>query len=464
MEITSSRVSVFEVVLNLNHWDAMTSRDIPGFAQRVMDLIPTTARHKCIAGTPGGFHAELVKGTNFGHVVEHVLLELVHLADTEAPEYTGWTKSLGNGRYVIHYGAPDFLTGRLAAILAVEIVRDLQRGQTPDLDQHIANVQHPRAYFSRTNAAAIDLWDGAESETDALVHEPVPTLTGRQLQNLSNLFALVRPDFPALHHAWALAFQVYGGDFARGIQDKVELIHPDRSFASLSRGDYTTYFNGVTNFCRMMRTLRIPLNFVSHAAWLYKNMIQVAILDRSSKETETQNQAIGDLDDFYQNIFHSILQGYTTLPELATTPEDVTVCSFRARQVRQDTVLVVDDDVMARRVARNILEHHDLNTQGARNGIEALHILAEEEAGIGLVILDLVMPGTPGEVVCQQIRHNHPHLKIILCSGFSIDNRYRQCLVEREVCFLAKPFGVQKLVDLVRELMDLKIAGTAAGR
>jgi len=458
MEITSAGVSVFEVVLNLKQWEGVLSHDIPGFAQSLIDLMPTTANHKCISGQKGGFHTELIRGTNFGHVVEHVLLELIHLAYPNDPEYTGWTKSLGDGKYVIHYGAPDFLTGRLAAILAVEIVSDLQRRRTPDFATIISQVQHPRSYFSRESAPALDLIDGLDAEDESLKNEPVPELTSHQYERLSTMFQAVSDSLPGVHLRWAAAFRSYGGEFARGVQDKVELIHPDRSLPSLIAGDFTTYFHGVTNFCRMMRTLRIPLNFVSHACWLFKNLLQVVVLDYTAAESIDQDRAIADLDDFYQNVFHQILVGFSILPELEAEPDRLSVCGFRSRRVRRDSVLVVDDDVMARRIARNILRHHNISTRGARDGLEALQILAEDNAEIGLVLLDLVMPGTPGEVVCRRIREAHPNMKIILCSGFSIDGSYRNHLIDHEVCFLGKPFKVADLVNMVRELMDFDAA------
>ncbi len=52
----------------------------PGFVTRLTGLLPGLAGHHCAARRPGGFLAALRRGTYFGHVTEHVTLELSHLA------------------------------------------------------------------------------------------------------------------------------------------------------------------------------------------------------------------------------------------------------------------------------------------------------------------------------------------------------------------------------------------------
>ncbi|HKY31486.1 MAG TPA: cyanophycin synthetase [Candidatus Polarisedimenticolia bacterium] len=52
------------------------SRDVSGFNQALVSLLPGLREHTCAAGAPGGFVSRLEEGTYFGHVVEHVALEL----------------------------------------------------------------------------------------------------------------------------------------------------------------------------------------------------------------------------------------------------------------------------------------------------------------------------------------------------------------------------------------------------
>lgn len=100
------------------------SREFPGFNELLLELLPGLAKHHCCSEREGGFAERLRDGTYFGHVVEHVALELTDLAG--APVFHGKTRSGGEpGVYniIIEYKAEKG-TERLLR-LAVEIVESL---------------------------------------------------------------------------------------------------------------------------------------------------------------------------------------------------------------------------------------------------------------------------------------------------------------------------------------------------
>jgi cyanophycin synthetase len=88
--------------------DALTGQetsDCPGFARRLTDALPGLAGHHCAAGRPGGFLDALARGTYFGHVTEHVALELSALAGREV--HFGRTVWAGaEGRYDVIMECP----------------------------------------------------------------------------------------------------------------------------------------------------------------------------------------------------------------------------------------------------------------------------------------------------------------------------------------------------------------------
>src|SRR3982751_1178461 len=62
--------------------DELTGRetsDVTGFTERLLRALPGLAEHHCAAGAPGGFVSRLRGGTYFGHVTEHVCIELSQL-------------------------------------------------------------------------------------------------------------------------------------------------------------------------------------------------------------------------------------------------------------------------------------------------------------------------------------------------------------------------------------------------
>ena len=463
MEITSTRISVYEIIVDLKQWDDQLTDQVPGFADTLIRFMPSTREHKCMSGETGGFHEELINGTNFGHVVEHVLLELIRLSHPDAGEFTGWTRSLGNGEYVIHYGAPDFLTGRLAAIFGVEIVQQLQRGSFPDLDTYLMHMQNPMEFFSREgrgegvfpvsgNSQLIQEMELADS---IQVKDPAPMISDWQRRSLMQMMGSVCTELPDLRSRWQDAFLSFGGEFARGIVDKVEILNPDCFSRQLLAGNIDTYFQGVSNLSHMLRSMGIPINFVTHSAWLYKNLLLLAVLETLDGDEEARAAAVGDLDDFYMNVLQSIREGFERTDTIPSPMDKVTLCGFRARQVNRKTVLVVDDDTMARQVARDILEYNGIMTLAAADGVGALGVMAKHRTAVGVVLLDLILPGINGMAVCRRIMDGYPSTRIILTSGYPIKDRTDLCLTEHEVTFLEKPYRSGELVSTVRDLLDL---------
>jgi cyanophycin synthetase len=62
--------------LRLEDLAGRETSDVTGFAERLLRTLPGLAEHHCAAGAPGGFVSRLRGGTYFGHVTEHVCLEL----------------------------------------------------------------------------------------------------------------------------------------------------------------------------------------------------------------------------------------------------------------------------------------------------------------------------------------------------------------------------------------------------
>jgi cyanophycin synthetase len=71
--------------LDLGELVERESREFKGFNERLLTLLPGIQNHHCSLGRPGGFVTRLDEGTYFGHVVEHVALELTDLCGIGKP-------------------------------------------------------------------------------------------------------------------------------------------------------------------------------------------------------------------------------------------------------------------------------------------------------------------------------------------------------------------------------------------
>ncbi len=120
----------------------------------------------------------------------------------------------------------------------------------------------------------------------------------------------------------------------------------------------------------------------------------------------------------------------------------------------KETILLVDDEAIIADTTKEILEMLGYRTMLAGSGQEAVAVFMEKKTSIDLVILDLVMPGMGGAKVFEALRTINSGIKIILYSGYVL-NEEIQGLLDRGGCsFIQKPFGIEDLSAKIREVID----------
>ena len=104
---------VLEVWLDLGRLEDFPSNTIEGFTERLTGLLPALIEHHCGVGERGGFIQRLTEGTWAGHVMEHVVIELLNLAGM--PTGFGQTRSTSqHGVYRMVFRARDEQVARAA--------------------------------------------------------------------------------------------------------------------------------------------------------------------------------------------------------------------------------------------------------------------------------------------------------------------------------------------------------------
>ena len=119
-----------------------------------------------------------------------------------------------------------------------------------------------------------------------------------------------------------------------------------------------------------------------------------------------------------------------------------------------ETVLMVDDESLIRAWAEELLSMAGYKVLTARDGAEALEIFAKESQRISLVILDLVMPGMGGKECAEKLLEIYPGTKILIVSGFSIDESTREFLESHTKGMITKPLKVKEFLQAVRATLD----------
>jgi cyanophycin synthetase len=102
-----------EVWLDLGELEDFPSNLLPGLNDRLAAWLPTLPEHHCGVGEKGGFWQRLVEGTWMGHVLEHVVIELLNLSGM--PTGFGQTRSTSQrGVYRMVFRARDEQVARCA--------------------------------------------------------------------------------------------------------------------------------------------------------------------------------------------------------------------------------------------------------------------------------------------------------------------------------------------------------------
>ena len=140
---------------------------------------------------------------------------------------------------------------------------------------------------------------------------------------------------------------------------------------------------------------------------------------------------------------------------------------LRERGDRRIFALVVDDSITVRRVTQRLLERNGMRVMTARDGMDAVALLAEHVPDI--ILLDIEMPRMDGYEVAAQVRAD-PRLRdvpIIMITS-RVGEKHRARAIELGVDdYLGKPYQESQLIDAIAPLVARRraaVAATGSGR
>ena len=131
-----ARWPMIRMLVDLGELEEFPTVKLPGFADRLLEIIPSLWQHGCSYGEDGGFVRRMKEdeGTWLGHVLEHVAIELQVLAGT--PVSFGKTRGEGlpAGQYNVVYSYVEEAVGLAAGELALRTIRHLLPPEREDYD------------------------------------------------------------------------------------------------------------------------------------------------------------------------------------------------------------------------------------------------------------------------------------------------------------------------------------------
>jgi len=118
-----------------------------------------------------------------------------------------------------------------------------------------------------------------------------------------------------------------------------------------------------------------------------------------------------------------------------------------------DTILVVDDDPVTRRVLQHYLGRAGFQVITAQNGRDAIKLAKRELPQ--LIILDVVMPGMDGWTVLKSIQESEvtSTIPVLMLSGNAELVIKEESFNSGAQALLVKPINPEQLIMVVRRLL-----------
>jgi len=118
-------------------------------------------------------------------------------------------------------------------------------------------------------------------------------------------------------------------------------------------------------------------------------------------------------------------------------------------------ILVIEDEENLRKIIRSVLESEQYNVISAETAREGIDLFRVDRNIIDLVILDVNLPDADGLMVLEEILKIDPRQKVVLTSGFDVEQAVQRGLQMGARGFLRKPFNAQELLETVRNITTM---------
>jgi CheY-like chemotaxis protein len=151
------------------------------------------------------------------------------------------------------------------------------------------------------------------------------------------------------------------------------------------------------------------------------------------------------------------------LPSVADPLAEPPCETFAAPGGGSETILLVEDAVPLRALARRVLQRAGYSLLEAADGEEAIHLADNYHGVIDAVVTDVVMPKKSGRELTEHLSKTLGRVKVLYISGYTDDAVIRHGVFEDSEAFLRKPFTPDSLLRALRALLDGGAIGEGQG-
>jgi CheY-like chemotaxis protein len=119
---------------------------------------------------------------------------------------------------------------------------------------------------------------------------------------------------------------------------------------------------------------------------------------------------------------------------------------------RPYSILITDDDPVARETLREIVAPQGYHTLMAESGEEALDLVRQHE--VHLALFDMHLPRLSGLETLALVRQMRGAIPAILITADQDENLMRRALSEHAYCVLAKPVSKNVVIYVVHKAIE----------
>ena len=114
-------------------------------------------------------------------------------------------------------------------------------------------------------------------------------------------------------------------------------------------------------------------------------------------------------------------------------------------------VLITEDEEVNFFYLKTLLKKTEARVIRARNGKEAVDVIADQQGEIDLILMDINMPVMDGYEAMRIIKSRHPEIPIIAQTAYTLNNDRHKCLKAGFNDYIAKPISRVALFRMVNE-------------
>lgn len=114
------------------------------------------------------------------------------------------------------------------------------------------------------------------------------------------------------------------------------------------------------------------------------------------------------------------------------------------------TVLVADDNDVAQRLCKRVLEKAGYGVLIAGDGLQAVDVALKRLPS--MILMDVAMPGIDGLEAMRRIKTEMPGMPIVIASAHSMASDRERFLAAGADDVLSKPFRLADLISIVDKL------------